>query len=73
MESPFLSENKLYSLNSTYKFYAWKNLHFRFKERQASGLENRGSNPGSGSNFSLEIEIFLCPLILHFNTLSLYL
>ena len=29
-----------------------------FQERQASDLEIRGSNPGSGSNFSLENLIY---------------
>ena len=31
-------------------------MHTCKKERQASNLEIRGSNPGSGSNFSLEIQ-----------------
>ena len=48
-----LSENKLYILNSTYNFYALKNLQFRFQEKNLN--LNWDSNPGSGSNFSLEI------------------
>ena len=51
-----LSENKLYSLNSTYNFCALKNLQFRFQEKNLNlNLEIPDSNPGSGSNFSLEI------------------
>ena len=49
---------KLYSLNSTYNFSALKNLQFRFQEKNLNlnrDSEIRGSNPGSGSDFSLEI------------------
>jgi hypothetical protein len=52
-------KKNFHSLNSTYNVCALKNLEFRFQEKnsnhQASDLEIRGSNPGSGSNFSLEI------------------
>ena len=40
-----LSENKLYSLNSTYNFCALKNLQFRFQEKNLN--LNRDSNLGS--------------------------
>ena len=40
-----LSENKLYSLNSTYNFYALKNLQFRFQDKNLN--LNRDSNLGS--------------------------
>ena len=33
----------------------WGLGQLHWKERQASNLEIRGSNPGLGSNFSLEI------------------
>ena len=39
-----LSENKLYSLNSTYTFCALKNLQFRFQETNLN--LNRDSNLG---------------------------
>ena len=42
------------SLNSTYNFCALKN--FEISNPVAGDLEIRGSNHGSGSNFSLEIK-----------------
>jgi hypothetical protein len=48
-----LSENKLYSLHSTYNFCAFKNLEFRFQEKNLN--LNRNSNPRSASKMFLKI------------------
>ena len=46
-----LSENKLYSLNSTYNFCALKNLQFRFQEKNLN--LNRDSNERQASNLEI--------------------
>ena len=50
-----LSENKIYSLNSTYNFSALKNLQFRFQEKKIE--PEPGFEPRISRSLALDTEM----------------